>query len=835
MTTLSSIFILNFIILIFQGNKLIAQIVDPSVNIVLGSTVNPINPDLNGFQTAGLFKDLGTDSEVEGYVWPWIADLKPQVLRFPGGAETKFMHPFNATKGYGYNLEEIYKYFDLLGDNVITYSYSTVAALVSLDLENDASIDLFFNAVDALNHINATSGIEVEKDFLGYKDKFQKQNNASGRYIDDFVTLVNFLKFENPEVDVKVLYVANILTEGPEEVLAAIDYFESNLVTIGGIELGNECYADFFHDLFSATTLTEGFYDYWAFLNGNVLSNTFYNALVTNDVVDSENHNYIGFIKNQPINYKLGLVSAPICAAEFFFDSGENTDALDCYHTGWNNALATKLRAKINTPYGYRYRFDAIIVHPYFGTDSWTDFTESYFDDAPSDKKIDDDILLLMQSGVYTFATPDFRLEGLFKDVLDESFSLVSNHYDGNLFGEQFIKYLDAYNNFTNIFGDSFFKGSAGKKLWTTEWNLKDHNNNSDADNGFYLYNQVFDNTFLHGYLIFEWVLQQYEAQFELGAYDPLADDGDGAYEFTDEFNDQFYEFSNFHNLAGEAITNIISREKTKFGDYNSPFESNVDLPNNKNYIKRTPYGAYLMLNEISSKNLQLVDAGITRNMDEQLLNVHVYFSESESTLYVYYSNPRSETGLLKLNSLSITDFMDGGIVKICPIINTSYIATQLYSSAGQNYIYTIADDYATDGSDINFELEPVYPALIDVPCLNPLPAPWLEIVVPKYSFGVVKIGLDVIDLKEELQQFGMFSVFPNPANEVVNVFFGDINGSVNLVLSNAVGEIVLTEKISVTNNSQYAISTSAMAQGIYTLTVVNDGNVANKRIIIQR
>jgi len=77
--------------------------------------------------------------------------------------------------------------------------------------------------------------------------------------------------------------------------------------------------------------------------------------------------------------------------------------------------------------------------------------------------------------------------------------------------------------------------------------------------------------------------------------------------------------------------------------------------------------------------------------------------------------------------------------------------------------------------------------------------------------------------------------IFPNPANEVVNVFFGDINGTVNLILSNAVGEIVLTEKISVTNNAQYAISTSAIAQGIYTLTVVNAGNVANKRIIIQR
>lgn len=76
--------------------------------------------------------------------------------------------------------------------------------------------------------------------------------------------------------------------------------------------------------------------------------------------------------------------------------------------------------------------------------------------------------------------------------------------------------------------------------------------------------------------------------------------------------------------------------------------------------------------------------------------------------------------------------------------------------------------------------------------------------------------------------------IFPNPANDIVNIFFGNISGSVDLVLSNAVGEIILTDKISVTNNGQYVIATNSFAQGIYTLTVVSDGSVVNKRIIIQ-
>lgn len=76
--------------------------------------------------------------------------------------------------------------------------------------------------------------------------------------------------------------------------------------------------------------------------------------------------------------------------------------------------------------------------------------------------------------------------------------------------------------------------------------------------------------------------------------------------------------------------------------------------------------------------------------------------------------------------------------------------------------------------------------------------------------------------------------VFPNPANELVNVYFGNITGDVNLVLTNTIGETVLADKFNVTNGSQYTIATTKLAQGVYTLTISNDGAVANKQIIIQ-
>lgn len=76
--------------------------------------------------------------------------------------------------------------------------------------------------------------------------------------------------------------------------------------------------------------------------------------------------------------------------------------------------------------------------------------------------------------------------------------------------------------------------------------------------------------------------------------------------------------------------------------------------------------------------------------------------------------------------------------------------------------------------------------------------------------------------------------IFPNPANEIVNVFFGDFTGAADITLSNAVGEIVFTDKITVAANGTYKLSTKALAQGIYTFTIVSDGQMDNKRIIIQ-
>lgn len=71
--------------------------------------------------------------------------------------------------------------------------------------------------------------------------------------------------------------------------------------------------------------------------------------------------------------------------------------------------------------------------------------------------------------------------------------------------------------------------------------------------------------------------------------------------------------------------------------------------------------------------------------------------------------------------------------------------------------------------------------------------------------------------IEEELIISG---IFPNPANESVSIFFNDISGDVELVLSNAIGEMILTENLNAIANTSYTINTSQFPQGIYTLSV---------------
>jgi hypothetical protein len=109
---------------------------DSTIYISLGSIRKPTMDGLFGFHIAGIYgrKQIPHDASALDQ-WGWMSDLAPSSLRFPGGADSKFMHLMEGP-GYGYILEEIINFYDRTDYDFNAPSYATIIDSIS-DTEYD--------------------------------------------------------------------------------------------------------------------------------------------------------------------------------------------------------------------------------------------------------------------------------------------------------------------------------------------------------------------------------------------------------------------------------------------------------------------------------------------------------------------------------------------------------------------------------------------------------------------------------------------------------------------------------------------------------------------------
>ncbi|MBK9505555.1 MAG: hypothetical protein IPO03_09315 [Bacteroidetes bacterium] len=104
----------------------------------MGSNQKTINQGLYGFHIAGIYgrKVIPNDGSAIDQ-WQWMSELAPSSLRFPGGADSKFMHLLDGP-GYGYNIEEIIRFYDRTDylQNAPSYSaiIDSIQSSTTLDL-----------------------------------------------------------------------------------------------------------------------------------------------------------------------------------------------------------------------------------------------------------------------------------------------------------------------------------------------------------------------------------------------------------------------------------------------------------------------------------------------------------------------------------------------------------------------------------------------------------------------------------------------------------------------------------------------------------------------------
>ncbi len=88
-------------------------------------------------------------------------------------------------------------------------------------------------------------------------------------------------------------------------------------------------------------------------------------------------------------------------------------------------------------------------------------------------------------------------------------------------------------------------------------------------------------------------------------------------------------------------------------------------------------------------------------------------------------------------------------------------------------------------------------------------------------------IGINEISFKNK------FRIYPNPASNVVNIETLFVNEDVDLVMTNVLGQIVYTDKISKELNSK-AINVGSFAKGVYSLVVSSPSGKAVYKVVIE-
>jgi hypothetical protein len=95
----------------------------------------------------------------------------------------------------------------------------------------------------------------------------------------------------------------------------------------------------------------------------------------------------------------------------------------------------------------------------------------------------------------------------------------------------------------------------------------------------------------------------------------------------------------------------------------------------------------------------------------------------------------------------------------------------------------------------------------------------------PTFNFNNDHVSVNELNTSSEL------SVFPNPANNVINVIGDDFNGSILQMIS-VNGMLIREEQM---DQNSYQINVSELPSGLYFLSVTSDSNSSHKRIVITR
>lgn len=768
---------------------------DSVINVSLGSIMKPVNKGLYGFNTAGIFgrKIMPNDTSSIDQ-WQWLSDLKPETLRFPGGADCKFMDVMQGP-GYGYDIEKIAKFYDVTDS--ITNNPTLPDILDDADKEDSLITWIDPGYVD---------------EYLNFYESWVEQNllDSSHRYIDDFITLVKKIETENEGHNVKVIYCLNIFSNTATETREIIEYLRDNPIhdlTVAYVEMGNEPYFDYTRLMMGWHT----FEDYWQFING--INNDSLDIYVVGDSVWND-HDFIGTFKNNPeFTSKVSIPAENLHESIYALRDAGPAGIGTRSDEDWNNHLRLKYSIKepitglINK---YRYAFDAVILHPYYDGHNWDSIPLMLLDSSYA--CLNDD--MNPNNDLWVFENYDARLEDTFDDIGINFRTFIRTRY---------LESYDVHNSVLNFDLDSLSK----KDLIITEWNFKDQSNYREGQ-----LNRIgaFSHGFMHGFIIFEWFLKDIKLNN------------------NPNYRAGFHTYSTFHNYGGGGTNATISparqHELAFLGMDTLPYTYNVDSnPDGRNYLmKRTTHFVFELQSEITKKNLKILQSNFGIYVASVNVQPTVFIDTEKANIYVYYSNQRDTTQQFNLNTGGTTGLFPGGTLIITDTATIYCLkASKPYSTSGQgkNTIYKLNECYKNPYNyDFPIELIQV-DTFLNIPNCPGSGDPLKCIIVPPYSFGYIKIPIGAYYPPGRLAGSAMYDVniYPNPANDFINLQAKclqtdcKIEGSLTIEVTNLLGEDCLSGKLD--NNG--IVDISKFPNGVYQILIkFDDGNTIVKQFVKQ-
>lgn len=811
------------------------DITHSGTRIFLGGIPKEINKGFFGFTLEGNFLPGHLpESEVlepgapNPEAWNWLADLKPSSLRFPGGANGKFMHllPYDTNgdgindktpNGYGYDINEIIDFYDLsnntkeVGCAACSYTYAQVKAdIADGDANNSGSIwETCVGFIDS----------KYDGDITSFYKKWDTQDElppGEKPYIDQFIDLVNTVELAN-NYKIDVIVDLNILSSSAAQCAEIINYMRDGAingvtdVNVVGVEIGNECYFKWLNDLM----YIYGFNEYWDYINGATVSLS--NAVPDWVVAD---HNYLnafrtGAFATNPI--KIGIPAE---------NPGEVDDDGNVVTSDWNLALGNKVNNDIENN-----KFDAVIIHNYFDAQKhWQNIPQQHMCleypniGFPSCNTV---ACAAITYPLWRYDIYDGRLTDAFNGFLG-----VNSNFPGNM--REYLK--EGYYTDFNLIKTQLYVGNLlpgltnnGIEIWNTEKNIKDKlfnvPINTDPEDVIKMQNlnSIYNNSFPHGLLMQEWFLNDLKLNYK-GMY-----------------GNDFITYAHYHNFAGGSWSDMIV--SADCGDFKNFVDENGVLnpidgtlyTGDNHYLRRTTYWTMKLLSEITKNDLKYLPS----DMQMSDLNPNLaptIFIDLYNYLYIYYSNMKASTAILEIYPNDIADVYEGnrtfdkfigrGIYNVK--VNQNYMSSGKNSLNSDNDSKSVNNCYDCSNTDSHgFDIYGIQSGVIDMVKQGTSPGVY-KITVPGNSYGYIKLEIkwnpvlvgkstdSIVKLTAELE------LLPNPAS---NRF--SIQSSFNLFKQN---EPVLVEIYSLTGlrvlNTQIyednEIDISILPSGMYVVKILN-------------